>query len=63
MIQKWLITVDIYIYCNKIMTKYDLKLSLKELENKQIEKSDLDAIAEDVNLVKNFFKKTIQETK
>ena len=37
--------------------------SLKELENKQIEKSDLDAIAEDVNLVKNFFKKTIQETK
>ena len=45
------------------MTKYDLKLSVKELENKQIEKSDLDAIAEDVNLVKNFFKKTIQETK
>ena len=25
--------------------------------------SDLDAIAEDVNLVNNFFKKTIQETK
>ena len=33
--------------------------SLKELENKQIEKSDLDAISDDVNLVKNFFGKTI----
>ena len=30
--------------------------SLKELENKQIEKSDLDAISDDVNLVKNFFR-------
>ena len=29
MIQKWLITVDIYIYCNKIMTKYDLKNKLR----------------------------------
>ena len=45
------------------MTKYDLKLSLKELENKQIEKSDLDAISEDVNLIKNFFEKTIKKTK
>ena len=37
--------------------------SLKELENKQIEKSDLDAISEDVNLIKNFFEKTIKKTK
>lgn len=37
--------------------------SLKELENKQIEKSDLDAISDDVNLVKNFFGKTIKEVK
>ena len=31
--------------------------SLKDLENNQIEKSDLDSISEDVNLVKNFFGK------
>ena len=28
-----------------------------------IEKSDLDAISEDVNLIKNFFEKTIKKTK
>lgn len=31
------------------------KESSKELENNQIEKSDLDAISDDVNLIKNFF--------
>jgi hypothetical protein len=37
--------------------------SLKELENNQIEKSDLDVISDDVNLVKNFFEKMIKEVK
>ena len=41
-------------------TNYYYQESLKELENKQIEKSDFDTNSADVNLVKNFFGKMIK---
>jgi hypothetical protein len=39
------------------------KKSSKDLENNQIEKSDLEAISDDVNLIKNFFEKILKKVK
>ena len=42
MIQKWSITVDIYIYYNKLMTKTDIKnkLRLQLLLDKELDQSE-----------------------